>query len=169
MTTYRWTPGSRIPADAQAVGERLSVLRMEHGDNLRPEIVWRDAQAPDSPLHKCFEWDTEKAAAAYWDAQARVVLRTIRAVSVGPDNKERLQRVFVNVVEQVDGEARRGYVSVSRVLTSEEMRQQLIVEARKELMSFKRRYAEIVELVEIVDEALARVQQSLLDAGEAAA
>lgn len=163
MTTYHWTPGAHVAGNAQSVGERLDALQRSNGERLTPRMVVDDARAEDSPLHNCFMWDDVRAGEMYRESQARLILRSIRVEDVNWATDVRVnRRVFVNVAEQVGADLQNAYVPISRVLASEDLRHQLIIQARKELQSFKRRYAEISELMTIVDDALAKVQQALM-------
>lgn len=164
--TYRWVPGVRIKGDAQKVGERLEALHGEHGERLTPRVVVDDARVSDSPLHDCFEWDNVRAGELYREAQARAVIRSIRIETVGAGGTS-MRRAFVNIVEQVGEDRQHSYVPVSKVLSSEDMRKQLLSQARSELRAFKKRYLEIVELCDIVDDSLERIQKTFFD-GEAA-
>lgn len=56
----------------EAVTSRLNYLA-EKG-RLTPQAVEKDARNPASPLHGCFEWDTEKAAYRFRIMQARKII-----------------------------------------------------------------------------------------------
>lgn len=159
--TYKWTEGAHIKADAQQVGEALVELQADNGERLTPRVVVDAARPDGSPLHPCFEWDDVRAAELHREDQARHIVRCIRVEQPASDNRMEMRRVFVNVIESIDGEDQHGYVSVARVMSDEDLRQQLIVQARKELESFKKRYAELSDLVAITETALAQIDAML--------
>lgn len=45
-----------------------------------PAAVVQDAKQKKSPLHGLFEWNLDKAAAAYWIDQARAIIGAVRVV-----------------------------------------------------------------------------------------
>ena len=61
----------------EQVVETLAALENVHGQ-LSPEVVLMAASDPASPLHKHFEWDDERAGAAYRIEQARELIRSVR-------------------------------------------------------------------------------------------
>jgi hypothetical protein len=61
---------------SQEIREHLRFL--ERNGKLTAHDVVTDAKRPESPLHKHFEWDTQKAAEHHWLAQARALIRTVK-------------------------------------------------------------------------------------------
>lgn len=59
--------------------ERVRSLEDENG-GITADVVVRDAKNRKSPLHGLFEWNREKAAAAYWLDQARAIIGAVRVV-----------------------------------------------------------------------------------------
>jgi hypothetical protein len=68
---------------SKVVREHLKFLELD--GRLTPERVVNDAKRPDSPLHKHFTWDVQKAAEHYWLDQARVLIRTVQVQMVVND------------------------------------------------------------------------------------
>jgi hypothetical protein len=160
MATYKWASNAYVKGDAQKVGEALDDLQADNGQRLTPRVVVDAARPIESPLHPCFEWDDLRAAELFREEQARTVVRSIRVVQT-VDNVASQRRVFVNVIENIDGEDQHGYVTLARVMASEDLRQQLIVQARVEMMAFRKRYSELSELAAISDAAIARIDSLL--------
>jgi hypothetical protein len=57
---------------------RAVLLDLEKRNRLDPATVVETAKAPDSPLHRFFEWNTDKAARLYNLEVARSMIRTVR-------------------------------------------------------------------------------------------
>ncbi len=64
------------------IEKRLERLIELGGGKLTPASVVSDASDPASPLHSCFEWDDSVAAHKYRLEQARVLIRSVKCVSV---------------------------------------------------------------------------------------
>ena len=62
----------------EAVKAALQALSDFHEGKLTPEIVYRAALDPESPLHKEFEWDLQKAAKEHWLNTARKLIQSVR-------------------------------------------------------------------------------------------
>jgi hypothetical protein len=61
-----------------AIAEHLRFL--EQNGRLTPSRVVEDAKRPESPLHKLFDWDVQKAAEQFWLDRARDVIRAVKVV-----------------------------------------------------------------------------------------
>jgi hypothetical protein len=143
--------------DAQAVGEYLEEVRGSHSGRLTADDVVVAARDESSPIHAAFNWDDESAAEAHRRQVARNLMGSIRCVvtvrSQAGVESERTTRALISV-RDAEGPH---YAPISVVLASDDYRQQLIVQARKEMLSFKRKYAELEELLGVfaaIDEAL---------------
>lgn len=147
---YKWREGSRWKISAAVVGERIEMLRNEHGGTLDADHIVQDARDPESPLHGMFEWNDTEAARQFRLSQARTIICNIMVVpeenpAVGP------QRAFVNVVEE-----RRTFTSMERAMSMPELRRQVVKAAMNEAKAWRRRYAaykELARIFEAIDEA----------------
>lgn len=74
--------------DAQTVGEELERIRRASGDKLLTTDVLKWAAEPDSPIHSCFTWDTEKAAHEYNLHEARQLIKAVVIVKEESDSTE---------------------------------------------------------------------------------
>lgn len=78
--------------DADVIGPELSELA------LRGQYTAQDiadvARSTNSPLHKYFEWDNDKAANLYRVGQARTMMAQIKVRVVDDDGKERVDRAI---------------------------------------------------------------------------
>ncbi len=74
---------------------------------LTADLVVEDAKNRTSPLHPLFTWDRSKAAAAYWLAEAREVIASVRLVVTNETTTLRVP-VYVRATDMVG----QGYRSV---------------------------------------------------------
>lgn len=63
--------------DAETVGNELERIRRANDGKLPTAEIVRWAAEADSPIHKAFTWDTERAAAAYRLDEARDLVRAV--------------------------------------------------------------------------------------------
>lgn len=148
---YQWRPGSRFSTvDAQTAGERLAKLEEQNGQ-LTAQIVVDDARPEAAPLHSIFEWDDSIAAEKYREEQARHVIRSVVVTEIIP-NQQRPVRAFVHIQKQEDvrSTSERTYANTMKVFQDEELREQVIKRARRELMGWHQRYNEFVEFSQTV-------------------
>lgn len=152
MTTYRWKPGSQAALDAQIAGEELERIRIENEGRLEAHDVVEVARSSNSPLHKAFEWNDERAAYAHRIEQAKYLIRSIEVRIEEPEAPARAVRAFVSVSEQDE----RSYTSIEDALSSPMLREQVLRRAWGELESWRERHAELVEFAKVfsaIDEA----------------
>lgn len=106
-----------------------------------------------NPLHPAFEWNDKAAAHAFRIEQAKYLIRSVEVV-VEERPEAKPIRAFVSVVREED----RSYTSVSDALSAPDLRQQVLTTALRELVAWRDRYAELVELATVfaaIDEARA--------------
>jgi len=182
---YSWKPGARIPVPAAVAAHELKRLEGEDGA-IRPEDVVEIARAEAAPLHPAFEWDDGVAAERFRRVQAQHLIRSlvVRTVRV-----ERPVRAYVNLTvplsdgagdapelaEDEDAGSRRSqvryvYLPIQRVQRERELRDQLVVQAEKELGYWVDRfiqYAELAGAVSAVRDTWGKVVVDLRAAREA--
>lgn len=117
----------RMSSDRRAeIKARLAQIEEANAGVLTPDAVVADARRKDSPLHSCFEWDTKKAAQAYWVIQARELITSIR-VEVRTETKV-VSAVYY--VRDPNAESdKQGYVSVKTLKTDEAMARDALIQA----------------------------------------
>jgi hypothetical protein len=140
---FRKRSGFQVKGDVHKIGKRLKKLTGKKGV-ITPEQVVEDAQNPKSPLHDEFEWDDTEAAYKYRLDQARYLFRAIESVWV-EEETEMTVRSFVSIEEDLETPYRDGRV----VLSDVELRAQWKAQALRELRSWRNRYNNIKELVEV--------------------
>lgn len=149
---YQWKPEARVKLDPQVAGEELERIRTWGNGRLDPLNVVECSRDPGAPLHSHFEWDDGVAANEYRRDQAKYLIRMVTVV-VNPETEDAKPiRAFVSVVRDED----RSYTSVSHALSEAELRQQVLMQALRDLEAWRSRYAGLVELAQVfaaIDEA----------------
>ena len=142
MVSYDWTPGfpSR-KVNPQAAGEFLETLRERKDGYLDAMDVVDAARTKRSPIHRLFEWDDDRAATEHRLEQARSLLRSIVVVTTDDQEEERSIRAFVTVTKETG----RHYTSMVTAMGDEEMREQVLARAFREMEQFEKRYHDLVE------------------------
>lgn len=128
---YQWKDGSRITADAQAVGQEIA----EIGKEITARDVVNKARVKATALHECFEWDDTAAADEYRLTQAREVMRSLVFVQEPEDGEEepRTYRFLENVdLGNAETGRRRAYVPIKRWIKDDGLKVQVF--ARLESM-----------------------------------
>jgi hypothetical protein len=133
-------------AKQKQIAAELQRIAKAHQGILQPAIVVKEAANPKSPLHDYFEWADDEAAFQYRLWQARQLIRVVVNV-VGPTDAPP-QPVWVSLEEDrlKDGG---GYRMTVDVLSDPALRQQLLVQARKEMEQFAKKYRDLQELAEV--------------------
>ncbi len=154
---YKAAKGSKISDEqAQLYGSHIAETFSNGHLEVTPDDLLQDAARPDAPTHDFFEWDDTEAARLHRLDQARYMLRSIHVV-VEHDDSETVTRAFLPVtIEEPDNEPRQVYTSVQHALSEDELREQVIDEALRQLESWRRRWSEYTELAavfEVVDQA----------------
>jgi hypothetical protein len=145
---YQWKSGARVKADPQPVGERLERLRERHGGFLVAEQIVSDARSERSPLHPCFEWNDKRAAEAYRVEQAEYLMRSIVVTVAAEESGEPVTvRAFVSVKPDVRPAG--AYTSIQHAMESPHLREQVLMQARRELAQWRQRYREYAELADV--------------------
>jgi len=144
---YEWKRQPRGGLDAQVAGEYLEMLRDTSGGALTPESVLADAENDASPLHPAFEWDDSKAAAAHRLDQARYILRQIVVTFEERPDDDPI-RAFV-VVREAEDDDDAVFTHIAVALSDDAKRAQLIARAKREIMAWRHRHKQLVELAEI--------------------
>lgn len=135
--------------------EALEVVQARHG-TLTAEIVVKEAESPDSPLHRYFAWDDEEAAHQYRLFQARALIRRVKvAIQATPDRIVRV-RAYTHVRSE------RAYVPTAQAL--ERNRNMVLDQARLDLAALRRKYENLIDFDTLLQEELLRRQSQLMDA-----
>lgn len=145
---YCWAPGFTYKADPNAVGAEIERLLEEHHQQLGAADVVGAARSPLSPMHSIFEWDDTEAAKEYRLEQARRLLRHISVTIITPKGGEVTTRLTVTT-ETAGNPRKKHYTSTEYALSDPELRAEVLRTALMELTAFRRKYAELSELVHV--------------------
>lgn len=153
---------------AETVGRELVKLERANGA-VKPADVVAAAEPITSPLHPLFTWDDTAAAQAYREDEARNIIRSVRIICTDiPAAEQPVIRAHVNVKahdteKEFEGNA---YISMTRATEDDAYRQQMLTNARSEIVSWQRRYddllqftgkaSQIKEVVESLDEEITK-------------
>ena len=128
-------------ADANKCAEEILSIQGE----ITCESVLEKAKDENSELHKCFDWDDSSAAKKWRLKQAGDVIRLlVRREEKKPEDRPEI-RVF-----QISKETH-VYKPVEFIVQREDEYKALLARAWAELRAFKRKYACLEELREILD------------------
>ncbi len=143
---YKWRSDSRFPIGAQIAAERLNGIKAVHGE-LTPQVVVEDASNVGSPLHRCFEWNDDKAAHQFRLSQARKLIGSIVVAQIEDRPLGEEVRAFVHLT----AEASR-YEAVEVVMRNVDMRGEVLDRARREIALWRARYAAYDEFAMLIAE-----------------
>lgn len=132
------------------IAAELKRLAAEHDGVLQPETVVAAASDPDSPLHAQFEWDDTKAAAEHRLWQARTLIRRVIVEYEKAPGERAEHQLFVSITTDRAKEGG-GYRVLTDVLSDEDLRQQLLIDARREMATFRSKFAKLTELAQVFD------------------
>ena len=138
---YKFKSGTRLKVSAQAAGELCA--KLESQGKLTPHEVVEASRPDDAPLHAAFEWNDNIAAEKYRETQAGYIIRSIEVVI---EEASEPTRAFQSIVIT---EGEREYREITRILSIQSDREQLLAAARHELAAFKRKYKVLEELAEV--------------------
>lgn len=145
QTVYKWRAHAGVPIPAQAAGEELERIRTKNNGRLAQDDVVEEARDKKSPLHPAFEWNDKRAAQQYRLSQAGYVIRMLSVTYVEGENQTAPLRAFVNVSRDED----RSYTSIAHAMSDDELREQVLARALKELQDWQARYSELEEFASV--------------------
>ena len=129
------------------VAAELIRISNENNGILRAEDVIEAARPTESPLHNKFTWEDSQAAHLWRLEEARRLIR-VTVQYIGGDKDSSLTRVFVSLKPDRQNEGG-GYRTTVSVMSSAEMRKQMMKDAYEEMESFQQKYKMLQELEEV--------------------
>lgn len=154
-------------ATREAIRERLTEICKANGGVLTPEAVVEDAKSKASPLHGQFQWNVKQAAYQHWLDQARSLIRSVRVV---------LTEDWIRAPAYVrDPHAERdvqGYVTTLSLRSDEDAARAVVVAEFSRAAAAIRRAREVakaLDLEEVMDELLVRIEDTRTSVSQAAA
>ena len=131
---------------AEVVGAVFEELEEEFGDVTAENFL--DVSRPEeSPTHRMFEWDDDRAAENYRLHQARTIINDLRIEVVTEDKSLKIP-AYVNVVRKTDGTAR--YQNAPKAFETAETREIVLERAKRELEIFSVKYERYVEFAGVI-------------------
>lgn len=134
---YAWKPGTRYKVDANKAGAVCEQLEAE--GRLTAKDLLEASRPADAPLHNEFEWDDSVAAEKFRESQAGGIIRSL-VVEMVPEKPP--VRKFCRVTQAPET----GYTKIETVLTRDDLRKSLLIQAQKDFESYKAKYDSLSEL-----------------------
>jgi len=131
---------------SRKVVAELRAIAARNGGIVQPEAVVAAAKKLTSAMHGWFTWDDGEAAEKWRLHQARNLLR-VTVEYLADDKAEEPVRVFVSLRSDNGG----GYRRTADVMTDDELRDNLLSEARDDMESFKAKYRRLHELAAVFE------------------
>lgn len=138
-------------ADPQALGEALEVITAEGDGKLKTGDIVNAARDPASVLHRHFEWDDAVCGEAYRRGQAQEIVRLVRTYELPGQPPT---RAWLSVADPLSGVA---YRSVREVRASPKLQALVLAQAERDLLSFEKRYRDLLDVCELVRAARERL------------
>lgn len=146
MTTATWKKGYRAKIDAKVAYAELERIRKE--GEVTASTVVASAKPKSSPIHDVFTWNNGIAANEYRLEQARLMLRSVEVVHV--EAPARPMRAYeTKIVPSEDRQVKRVYTTVQEVLEDPVARDDLLMSAVRDAISYRKRYAMLSELATV--------------------
>lgn len=138
-----------VEPDERATWEAELIALASQSDELTPEMVVEAASVPTSSLHGLLCWDDTKAAHEFRLYQARGLIRRVLVHHVTTNEDVETTRNFVSVTIVDEEGQHRAYKPLTSVVESQDYTKQMLDDAKKALLTFKRKYAVLSDLVKV--------------------
>lgn len=139
---YKFASGSVHCVSPEVAGPILN--RMGEEGRLTPKNVVNEARPEESPLHPEFEWDDAIAAEKWREKQAQLLIAHTIMIDEEQPNAEPSRAFYVTVEKS-------HYEPIQVILKDEAKRSVLLENAKRELISFKKKYKTLNELAKVFD------------------
>ena len=151
-------------ADPQVIGEEIDRIRAENDGNITSQIFQDASRDKDAPCHQHFEWNQDEAANKYRNIQAGEIIRSISVVRWTEEGEKSTVRAFSSVPAPGGASNARVYVSTIEAMEDKDDRTFILQEMLNQLVSMRKRWAQINELadeLELVDKLVTQVRQKV--------
>lgn len=170
MTDYQWRPGGpKRVIDANIFGQVMERLAGPNGDfrAVPPQDIVAEAKRRGSPLKPEFKnFDRDHAAEQHWLAIARSLCNSLQVVRVHLEHGPTLGTKALFNVRVND---QRGYVNQSHIRSSNDLTNQVITQARKDLEALVEKYATVVQFGRYVKRLQAVINEMQVELDKLAA
>lgn len=143
---YKWKPGTRISAKAEAVGAEIERLTEANKGRLESGMLVESARSKSSPLHRLFDWNDKTAGDSWRQEQAKYILRNIIIVR---DTRTEKEPKFFRAFVSIERDEKRAYEPIGRVMEDPETREQILARALDEAEEWRDRYNQYLELAKV--------------------
>jgi len=93
--SYKAANGSPFSdADAKIIGNEIDKIMERKNGEVQPIDLIQEARKRNSPLHRFFEWDNDKAAEKWRQAQARKMLYSVVETVVVDGSRRKIRSFF---------------------------------------------------------------------------
>lgn len=137
---FEFKPASRIKADAQTAGELC--LKLQQSGGLTPKRLLDANREETAPLHNEFEWNDAIAAENYREQQAAYIIRQL--VIRPEDAAKPATRAFISITSD-----EREYQPIEVILRTPNLREQMLRNAKAEMLAFISKYKTLEELATV--------------------
>lgn len=141
---------------AETVGREFERIEKENG-KVTSELLLKDAEPEESPLHELFEWDDAVAGHKYRLSQATNIIVNL-AVEVEKEQKPRKIRAYYNVS---DSERKGRFINAETAFSNPDTRDIVLKRAYKEMQSFMQKYENLTEFAPVF-KAIEDIRQNIL-------
>ena len=150
---FQWKEGSRHKVPANVAAKVMNKLADEN--QLNAETLVDVSRPEEAPMHPEFEWNDAIAAEEWRKEQARSCMRSLVVITESEDDIDvQPTRVFVQIEQSSSN-----YEPMNIVLLHEDKIEALRKQALVELMSFRNKYKQIIDLTDSKEEADAFIQK----------
>lgn len=135
-------------AKSELIRAEMEAIQDEFGC-LKPESVVERARDEDSVLHGYFIWDDTEAARMFRVAQAQMLIRRVKIEILRTTKQEEKKIAIETTRAYVSPPSIRGgasYIQVERAMEDEALREDLLSQAKRELLAYREKYRQLSEL-----------------------
>lgn len=132
----------KFKGDAQRCYDEIQSL----GASYTPEMIVNLARDESTELHKCFDWDNDTAAEKWRKQQARQICISL---TITVERKPGVTQEYRVIQHDRD---ERVYKPVVLTVRNLEEYERLLKQAKAEMAAFRKRYQNIKELSEVIEE-----------------
>ncbi len=147
VTSWAYTQ-TRFPVEPEVAGKTLEAIRKRDG-GLNPEIVVEDARPKNAPLHPAFEWDNATAGQQYRVIQARQMIRSVVCIRENTDTGKKVEEIRYVSIGNLEHKSK--YTTTIEALSDEEMKHQVMKDARAQMLGIQRRCQRIEDMAESME------------------
>ena len=129
--------------------DQLTKVEEQYGE-LTPKNTVDYARPAESPIHKYFEWDDARAAEEHRIQQARSLIKRVYIYTEPDSKKEQYCVRYFHSVSSDESEKDRKYVNYYKAMNDEQLRDQVLKNAFRDMKSFSNKYSQFSELSSVL-------------------